>query len=119
MKKTILVLTALVLSFTVVACSSEPKENLLDGEYVGTTSGFYDHEVKAVVVISNSEIAAIEIDTSNESDKVGEPVGELIAQEILRQGGTDGVEAIATATVSSEAAIEAANKAITQSKTIG
>ena len=84
------------------------------------TEGFYKKPLTAVVAFDDDGvITGVYIDASNETTDVGGQVGRpRFAQQFVGKTGLDGVDAVAGATISSNAAMDAVQKAIDAFSTV-
>lgn len=94
------------------ALMANPPENLANGTYTASAPG-YVGEVQVVVMVVGGNIAGVRVSQHRES----RPINALsvVPSRIVEKKGIDGVDAVTGATVSSDAVINAAAKAIAES----
>ena len=83
----------------------------MDGRYVGTSRGI-GGRVDVAVTIENGELANLELTRLKETSGIGQVAGPVVAQAILDNGGTEGVDLVTGATVTSAAVILACDQAL-------
>lgn len=84
------------------------------GTYEGTAQGF-GGEVKAVVTVTETGIASVELTGDDETPELGGAALEKLASAFTEAGTAD-VDGIAGATISSDAAKQAVQAALDQAK---
>ena len=106
MKKLLVLLTSVLL---LAGCSSSS-----DGETVltGTAKGHNGDLTVEVVVDESGKIVDANITEHSESAGIADPALEKVLPSVIEKGSTDGVEVVAGATVTSQAIIDAVNKAL-------
>ena len=122
-KKLLLIAVLFVSLLAFVGCGDTGDENgeengeamYTDGSYVGTAEG-YGGEIELEVTIENDEISGIEIVSHSETEGIGDEAVQDIIDQATGQQNTDGVDVVSEATVSSEAAIEAIDNALSEAK---
>ncbi len=113
MKKHISMILIFVLVATaLVGCGGGAKLN--DGTYEGEADGHND-TLKVSVEVKDGKIADVQVTEHSESDGFADEALEQIPGNIVEKNSTD-VDAIAGATVTSNAIKEAVNKALEQAK---
>lgn len=122
MSRKILVLAGIALVLTVIAVflyiqTDITREDPLyvDGIYRGTATG-YGGEIDLEVSVDRGHILRITIIDHNEDEEIAEPAFEQLERRIVENRGTEGVEAVSGATETSDAVIEAVNKALEGAK---
>lgn len=111
MKKHISMILVLILVTTaLVGCGGS---KLKDGTYPGEGSGMAD--MKVSVEVKDGKIASVEVTEHGESEGYCEPALEEIPKAIVNKNSTD-VDAVAGATVTSDAIKEAVNNALESAK---
>ena len=83
----------------------------MDGRYVGTSRGI-GGRVDVAVTIEIGELANLELTRLKETSGIGQVAGPVVAQAILDNGGTEGVDLVTGATVTSAAVILACDQAL-------
>ena len=106
MKKMLVSLAALAM---LCACSSGggSAATELTGEGTGMNGA-----VKVKVTLENDKITAVEVTEHAETEGICEPAIEKVPAAIVEKNGTDGVEVVSGATMTSNAIIEAVNNAL-------
>lgn len=116
-KKSLLLGTALLLSLNLVfaGCSKATSTSLWkDGTYSGKGEGVHG-DIQLDVVIKGGKIDKINITSQDETSGVGEVAVEKVPVKIIEKQSPD-VEAVAGATVSSKAIMEAVKQALEKAK---
>jgi len=106
MKKLLSCVLCALLTVTIVGCGSKFE----GGTFEGTQRGF-SSDIKVSVTINEEKVITDITTESAESPDIGEAAIDLLTQKIIT-GNTTEVDAIATATVSSDAFLAAVNAAI-------
>ena len=115
---------------SVAACASchagvFTRENLPWGWIAsdGNTDGFYTAEGKGIggkvpvtVAIENGRITAVEVGDNSETQGIGSKAIEQLPDAIVAANGTEGVDAVSGATVTSKAIFTAVDEALEQAK---
>ena len=115
---------------SVAACTSchagvFTRENLPWGWIAsdGNTDGFYTAEGKGIggkvpvtVAIENGRITAVEVGDNSETQGIGTKAIEQLPDAIVAAGGTEGVDAVSGATVTSRAIFTAVEDCLVQAK---
>ncbi len=104
-----------------VACESDNgstsvEQVMRDGTWEGLGNG-RNGMIKLCIVVENHRITSIRILSQSES-KFAQPAEEEIINAVLHHNGTDGVDVISGATLTSNGMLEAINSAINASKGI-
>ncbi|MGM0409411.1 MAG: RnfABCDGE type electron transport complex subunit D [Bacillota bacterium] len=92
----------------------EQEESLVSGTYRGTAEGAQD-DLTVEIKIENNEIVSAKVAEHNETRNLAEPAFEELTEELVDKQSTE-LDIISGATYSSEAFIEAANKALEKAK---
>lgn len=109
MKKFAKVLLAAMLMMTMVACGSN--DSFKAGAYSGEAEGFGGKVTVELTLDENKTITAVNV-TSTETDGIGEAAIDVLSEKVLATNSL-AVDAVAGATVSSEAFVKAATAALT------
>ena len=111
MKKllTVFLAFAMILSLGLIPAYAE-KGRLTDGEYSFTTAGFAG-DIPVKVTVKDNAISEIEIGENHETSGVGARAVDILPGKIIEAQST-GVDAIASATFTSNAIFDAVNQAI-------
>ena len=73
-------------------------------------------EIPVSVTIKNGKITELKADYSRETPSIGVVQGDEIVKQILAANGTQGVDAISGATITTDAIIKAVGKCLAQAK---
>lgn len=120
MKKFISVALVLVLSLSLVACGGGKKEDApvagtdtaaASGTFEGTAAG-HNGDVTVAVTVEDGKITKVEMKDHEETDGIYQLAEEGVIAGIIEKNGTEGVDTVAGATVTSNAIIEAVNTAL-------
>ena len=87
----------------------------IPGTYSATVKGM--NEVTVTMTFTEDAITGVTVDTSNETDGIGKPLGEGFQTQILERQSAE-IDAVAGASLTSNAVREAANNCIAQAKGI-
>lgn len=116
-KKVLSILLLFVVLLSVVACTSEPKEDVAGrftpGTYVGEAVGHGD-KLELEVVVDENDILEVNIKKHNETDGIADPALERIPKEIVEYQSLN-VDTVSGATVTSDAILEASKIALEKS----
>ncbi|MDF2821054.1 MAG: flavocytochrome c [Clostridiales bacterium] len=118
MKKFLAIIMVVILSVTLASCGAKEKEKettnsgtkFKAGTYEGTAKGF-GGDVVATVVLSDEKIEEITVVGSKETEGIGSIAIETLPALIVKSQSVE-VDAVASATVTSNAVIEAITKAL-------
>ncbi len=83
----------------------------VDGLYTGTARGI-GGKVNVQAIFDGGQMIDFQLTRLAETSGIGKEAGPIVAQNILAAGGTDGVDGINGATVTSNAILQAANMAL-------
>lgn len=81
--------------------------------YTASKTG-YDSEIQVVVTVNAGKIVSVAADVSGETPTLGGKAGPVICQAIAAAGTTQGVDAVAGCTMTSNAIIDAVNECMAQ-----
>ena len=84
-----------------------------DGSYTASAQG-YQSEVTVTVTITGGRPTNVVVDASGETPEVGGKAAESLSRSLLEAGGTAGVDAVAGATMTSNAALNAMDACLAQ-----
>ncbi len=108
-KKPIILLTCISILF---AFSIGVNANTLDdGNYVASAEG-YGGELKVEVKVESGELIEISIIDHEETERIAETPFERIPAQIIERQSTEDIEMVTGATMTSEALVEAVDKAL-------
>ena len=86
-----------------------------DGEYTASGKGI-GGEVPVTVTIKNGKISEVTVGDNSETQGIGSKAIEQLPAKIVEAGGTEGVDAVSGATVTSKAIFTAVDEALAQAK---
>ena len=113
------VIMAVVLSLYIKNTGTVPAAdnaaNLTDGTYTSSAKGCLS-DVNVTVTVSGGKMTDVQIDASGETPELGGNAATTLADAILTAGGADGVDAVAGATMTSEAVFTAVNDCLSQAQ---
>ena len=84
---------------------------LKDGEYKASSKGI-GGDVPVTVTVEGGKIVSVEVGENSETAGIGTKAIEQLPEAIVAANGTDGVDAVAGATVTSKAIFSAVNDAL-------
>lgn len=108
------VIAATLLAATLLVGCGSKGVSYNDGSYEGTAQGF-GGEIKVEVTVEGNKITAVKATGDSETEGIGSKAIEELPGKIVEANSAD-VEAVAGASVSSKAIIEAVNAALEQAK---
>ena len=115
----ITVLMGIVLNLYIHSTGTVPaadnSASLTDGTYTSSAQGCLS-EVSVTVTVTGGKVTAVQIDASSETPELGGKAAETLADAVLTAGGTDNVDAVAGATMTSEAVFTAVNDCLSQAQ---
>ncbi len=86
-----------------------------DGEYTASSKGI-GGDVPVTVTIKDGKIATVEVGDNSETQGIGSKAIEQLPDEIVAANGTEGVDAVSGASVTSKAIFTAVEDALAQAK---
>lgn len=98
-----------------LAQAGNAASNLKDGTYTSSAKGCLS-DVNVTVTVSGGKMTDVQIDASGETPELGGNAATTLADAILTAGGADGVDAVAGATMTSEAVFTAMNDCLSQAQ---
>ena len=98
-----------------LAQAGNAASNLKDGTYTSSAKGCLS-DVNVTVTVSGGKMTDVQIDASGETPELGGNAATTLADAILTAGGADGVDAVAGATMTSEAVFTAVNDCLSQAQ---
>ncbi|MDF2820888.1 MAG: flavocytochrome c [Clostridiales bacterium] len=115
MKKFFVLLMVSILTVSLVACKNNENENnskseFKAGTYEGTAKG-YGGDIIATVILSNEKIKEVKVVGDKETEGIGSVAIDILPEQIVEKQSVK-VDAVASATVTSNAIIEAVTKAL-------
>ena len=114
------VIMAVVLSLYIKNTGTVPAAdnaaNLTDGTYTSSAQGCLS-EVAVTVTVTGGKVTNVAIDASGETPDLGGKAAETLADELTKAGSTNGVDAVAGATMTSNAVFTAMDDCLAQAGT--
>ena len=88
---------------------------MADGEYKASAKGM-GGDVPVTVTVKDGKIAKVEVGENSETDGIGSKAIEQLPDAIVKANGTEGVDAVSGASVTSKAIFDAVNDCMDQAK---
>ena len=88
---------------------------MADGEYKASAKGI-GGDVPVTVTVKDGKIAKVEVGENSETDGIGSKAIEQLPDAIVKANGTEGVDAVSGASVTSKAIFDAVNDCMDQAK---
>ena len=88
---------------------------LADGEYKASAKGM-GGDVPVTVTVKDGKIAKVEVGENSETDGIGSKAIEQLPDAIVKANGTEGVDTVSGASVTSKAIFDAVNDCMDQAK---
>ena len=88
---------------------------MADGEYKASAKGM-GGDVPVTVTVKDGKIAKVEVGDNSETDGIGSKAIEQLPDAIVKANGTEGVDAVSGASVTSKAIFDAVNDCMDQAK---
>ena len=88
---------------------------LKDGEYKASSKGI-GGDVPVTVTVKDGKIAKVEVGENSETEGIGSKAIEQLPDAIVKANGTEGVDAVSGASVTSKAIFDAVNDCMDQAK---
>ena len=88
---------------------------MADGEYTASAKGI-GGDVPVTVTVKDGKIAKVEVGENSETQGIGSKAIEQLPDEIVKANGTEGVDAVSGASVTSKAIFDAVNDCMDQAK---
>ena len=88
---------------------------IADGEYKASAKGM-GGDVPVTVTVKDGKIAKVEVGENSETDGIGSKAIEQLPDAIVKANGTEGVDAVSGASVTSKAIFDAVNDCMDQAK---
>ena len=90
--------------------------SLTDGIYTSSAQGCLS-DVTVTVTVTGGRVTGVEIDASGETPELGGTAAETLADQLTKAGSTSGVDAVAGATMTSDAVFTAMDNCLAQAGT--
>ena len=115
------VIMAVVLGLYIKSTGTVPAADnaasLTDGIYTSSTQGcLSDVTVTVTVTVTGGRVTGVEIDASGETPELGGIAAETLADQLTKAGSTSGVDAVAGATMTSDAVFTAMDDCLSQAE---
>ena len=88
---------------------------LTDGSYTSSAQGCLS-DVTVKVTVTGGRVTGVEIDASGETPELGGTAAETLADQLTKAGSTSGVDAVAGATMTSDAVFTAMDDCLRQAQ---
>ena len=88
---------------------------LNDGTYTASAQGCLS-EVAVTVTVTGGKVTDVDIDASGETPELGGKAAETLVSQLTESGSTNGVDAVAGATMTSNAVFDAMNDCLSQAQ---
>ena len=89
--------------------------SLTDGTYTSSVQGYLS-DVAVKVTVTGGRVTGVEIDASGETPDLGGKAAETLADQLTKAGSTSGVDAVAGATMTSDAVFAAMDDCLSQAQ---
>ena len=89
--------------------------SLTDGIYTSSAQGCLS-DVTVTVTVTGGRVTGVEIDASGETPELGGIAAETLADQLTKAGSTSGVDAVAGATMTSDAVFTAMDDCLSQAE---
>jgi uncharacterized protein with FMN-binding domain len=113
MKKMLVSLIAISLTFSTVACSGGGK--YVDGAYTSEAKG-NGGNIKLEVKIASGKVSTVNILDNHETPEMISSVKDGLIPQIIKKQGTEGIDAVSGATNSSKAVLKAVAQVLEEHK---
>ena len=111
------VIMAVVLSLYIKSTGTVPAADnaasLTDGIYTSSAQGCLSD---VTVTVTGGRVTGVEIDASGETPELGGIAAETLADQLTKAGSTSGVDAVAGATMTSDAVFTAMDDCLSQAE---
>lgn len=88
---------------------------LTDGTYTSSAQGCLS-EVTVTLTVTGGKVTAVQVDAASETPDIGGSAAEALAAQLVQTGSTAGVDAVAGATMTSEAIFTAMEACLAQAQ---
>ena len=113
------VIMGVVLGLYIKSTSTVPATDnaaqLNDGTYTASAQGCLS-EVAVTVTVTGGKVTDVDIDASGETPELGGKAAETLVSQLTESGSTNGVDAVAGATMTSNAVFDAMNDCLSQAQ---
>ena len=88
---------------------------LTDGTYTSSAQGCLS-EVTVTLTVTGGKVTAVQVDAASETPDIGGSAADALAAQLVQTGSTAGVDAVAGATMTSEAIFTAMEACLAQAQ---
>lgn len=105
------VVLGLYIKYTGTVPAADNAASLTDGIYTSSAQGCLSD-----VTVTGGRVTGVEIDASGETPELGGTAAETLADQLTKAGSTSGVDAVAGATMTSDAVFTAMDDCLSQAE---
>ena len=109
------IVLALYISSTGTVPAADNADTYTDGTYTASAQGCLS-EVGVTVTITGGKVTDVDIDASGETPELGGNAAAALAEQLTEAGTTTGVDAVAGATMTSDAVFTAMDDCLSQAQ---
>ena len=109
------IVLALYIANTGTVPAADNADTYTDGTYTASEQGCLS-EVAVTVTVTGGRVTGVEIDASGETPELGGTAAETLADQLTKAGSTSGVDAVAGATMTSDAVFTAMDDCLSQAQ---
>lgn len=109
------VVLGLYIKYTGTVPAADNAASLTDGIYTSSAQGCLS-DVTVTVTVTGGRVTGVEIDASGETPELGGTAAETLADQLTKAGSTSGVDAVAGATMTSDAVFTAMDGCLSQAE---
>ena len=107
------VVLGLYIKYTGTVPAADNAASLTDGIYTSSAQGCLSD---VTVTVTGGRVTGVEIDASGETPELGGTAAETLADQLTKAGSTSGVDAVAGATMTSDAVFTAMDDCLSQAQ---
>ena len=107
------VVLSLYIKYTGTVPAADNAASLTDGIYTSSAQGCLSD---VTVTVTGGRVTGVEIDASGETPELGGIAAETLADQLTKAGSTSGVDAVAGATMTSDAVFTAMDDCLSQAQ---
>ena len=107
------VVLGLYIKYTGTVPAADNAASLTDGIYTSSAQGCLSD---VTVTVTGGRVTSVEIDASGETPELGGIAAETLADQLTKAGSTSGVDAVAGATMTSDAVFTAMDDCLSQAQ---
>lgn len=107
------VVLSLYIKYTGTVPAADNAASLTDGIYTSSAQGCLSD---VTVTVTGGRVTSVEIDASGETPELGGTAAETLADQLTKAGSTSGVDAVAGATMTSDAVFTAMDDCLSQAE---